>query len=68
MERERMSYHGSVIKAYDRIKKDNMSNVWDRYEAQGLGKDPDQRCPLLYGRHKVRPVFQWALSGRCRQG
>ena len=45
MERDRISYHESVLKAYERIKKDGMTNIWDRYEAQGLGKNPDQRCP-----------------------
>jgi len=44
MDKERISYHPSVHKMYERIKKDGMSNVWDRYEAQGLGGDPDKRC------------------------
>jgi len=35
MEKERMSYHSSVQKIYDRIAGDGMTNVWDRYEAQG---------------------------------
>jgi carbon-monoxide dehydrogenase catalytic subunit len=46
MEGERVSYHESVRKVYERIKKDNMTNVWDRYEAQGMGGNPDQRCPF----------------------
>ena len=46
MENNRISYHESVCKVYDRIKKDNMDNVWDRYEAQGVGSDPDKRCPF----------------------
>ncbi|MGC9314738.1 MAG: anaerobic carbon-monoxide dehydrogenase catalytic subunit [bacterium] len=45
MEKERISYHDSVIKAYERIKADGMTNIWDRYEAQGFG-DPDKRCPF----------------------
>ncbi|MCK4792063.1 MAG: anaerobic carbon-monoxide dehydrogenase catalytic subunit [Desulfobacteraceae bacterium] len=49
MEGNRISYHESVLKVYDRIKKDNMTNVWDRFEAQGLGKDPDKRCPFCMG-------------------
>jgi carbon-monoxide dehydrogenase catalytic subunit len=49
MEKERISYHESVLKAYERIKKDNMTNVWDRYEAQGFGDDPDKRCPFCMG-------------------
>ncbi len=49
MEKERISYHESVLKAYERIKKDNMTNVWDRYEAQGFGEDPDKRCPFCMG-------------------
>lgn len=49
MEDSRISYHESVRKMYERIKKDGMSNVWDRYEAQGLGKDPDQRCAFCMG-------------------
>jgi len=40
MEGDRISYHESVRKAYERIKKDGMSNVWDRYVAQGIGSDP----------------------------
>ncbi|MCQ1536932.1 anaerobic carbon-monoxide dehydrogenase catalytic subunit [Methanosarcina sp. KYL-1] len=44
MEKERISYHESVRKMYEKIKKDNMTNVWDRYEAQGLGGVPDRRC------------------------
>jgi carbon-monoxide dehydrogenase catalytic subunit len=46
MEKERISYHKSVQKVYDRIKKDGMINIWDRYEAQGFGDDPDRRCPF----------------------
>jgi carbon-monoxide dehydrogenase catalytic subunit len=44
METARISQHESVHKAYERIKKDGMNNIWDRYEAQGLGGNPDQRC------------------------
>jgi carbon-monoxide dehydrogenase catalytic subunit len=44
MDKERISYHESVLNMYDRIKKDGMTNVWDRYEAQGLGGNPDKRC------------------------
>ena len=33
-------YHESVQKMYERIKADNMTNVWDRYEAQGIGGSP----------------------------
>ena len=46
MERERISYHKSVQKVYERIKKDGMNNIWDRYEAQGFGGNPDKRCPF----------------------
>jgi carbon-monoxide dehydrogenase catalytic subunit len=45
MEKERISHHESVVKAYERIKRDGMTNIWDRYEAQGLGH-PDKRCPF----------------------
>jgi carbon-monoxide dehydrogenase catalytic subunit len=45
MEGERISQHESVRKVYERIKKDGMDNIWDRYEAQGLGA-PDKRCPF----------------------
>ena len=45
MEKDRISHHESVIKAYERIKADGMTNIWDRYEAQGFG-DPDKRCPF----------------------
>ncbi|MHA1261628.1 MAG: anaerobic carbon-monoxide dehydrogenase catalytic subunit [Candidatus Freyarchaeota archaeon] len=46
MEENRISYHESIRKIYERIKKDRMTNVWDRFEAQGFGKDPDRRCPF----------------------
>jgi carbon-monoxide dehydrogenase catalytic subunit len=49
MDEERISHHKSVLKAYDRIKKDNMTNIWDRFEAQGFGDDPDKRCPFCMG-------------------
>lgn len=49
MEENRISHHESVRKVYERIKKDNISNIWDRYEAQGLGGKPDQRCPFCMG-------------------
>ena len=44
MEKRRISHHESVVKMYEKIKSDGMSNLWDRYEAQGLGGNPDQRC------------------------
>ncbi|MBP2145659.1 carbon-monoxide dehydrogenase catalytic subunit [Methanofollis sp. W23] len=62
MEPERISYHASVKRAYERLKKDGISNVWDRYEAQGLGGDPDQRCAFCTG--GVRCDF--CSNGPCR--
>ena len=49
MEGERISYHQSVRTVYERIKKDGITNIWDRYQAQGLGDNPDQRCPFCMG-------------------
>lgn len=49
MEENRISYHDSVRKLYDRLKKDNMNTIWDRYEAQGMGGNPDQRCAFCMG-------------------
>ncbi len=49
MDKERISYHESVLKVYERIKRDGISNVWDRYEAQGFGANPDQRCAFCMG-------------------
>jgi len=46
MEGDRISYHDSVRKVYERIKEDGMDNIWDRFEAQGMGGNPDQRCPF----------------------
>ncbi|MHA1642468.1 MAG: anaerobic carbon-monoxide dehydrogenase catalytic subunit [Promethearchaeota archaeon] len=46
MEGKRISQHESVRKVYERIKKDGMTNIWDRFEAQGFSKDPDRRCPF----------------------
>jgi carbon-monoxide dehydrogenase catalytic subunit len=48
MEENRISYHESVKKIYKRIKEDGMTNIWDRYEAQGFGS-PDKRCPFCTG-------------------
>jgi carbon-monoxide dehydrogenase catalytic subunit len=45
LEENRISYHDSVRKVYQRIKKDQMTNIWDRYAAQGM-PDPDRRCPF----------------------
>jgi carbon-monoxide dehydrogenase catalytic subunit len=33
---------------YQKIKKDDMTNIWDRFEAQGFG-EPDKRCPFCMG-------------------
>jgi len=49
MEGDRISYHKSVRRVYERIKKDGMNNIWDRYEAQGFGGNPDKRCPFCMG-------------------
>jgi carbon-monoxide dehydrogenase catalytic subunit len=49
MEETRISYHQSVRRAYQRLKEEGITNVWDRYEAQGLGSDPDRRCPFCMG-------------------
>lgn len=46
MEGDRISYHNSVRKVYERIKEDGMDNIWDRFAAQGMGGNPDQRCPF----------------------
>lgn len=62
MEKDRISYHESVQKMLERIKRDNMSSIWDRYQAQGIGKDPDQRCPYCMG--GVRCDF--CSNGPCR--
>ncbi|MHA1377385.1 MAG: anaerobic carbon-monoxide dehydrogenase catalytic subunit [Candidatus Helarchaeota archaeon] len=49
MEEKRISYHESVRKIYERIKKDGMTNIWDRFKAQGFGDNPDKRCPFCLG-------------------
>ncbi len=46
LEGTRISYHDSVRKVYERIKADGMTNIWDRFKAQGFGDDPDKRCPF----------------------
>ena len=43
MEKNRISYHESGLQMYNHLQEDGMSNVWDRYEAQGFG-NPDSRC------------------------
>ncbi len=49
MDLDRISYHESVRRLYERIKSDGMTNIWDRFEAQGMGGDPDKRCPFCMG-------------------
>ena len=49
MEGDRISYHDSVRMVYERLKEDGVDNIWDRYEAQGMGGNPDQRCPFCMG-------------------
>jgi len=62
MESDRISYHDSVLKVYDRIKKDGMTNIWDRYEAQGMGGDPDKRCNFCWGGRRC----DLCSNGPCR--
>lgn len=62
MDPNRISYHETVRKAYERIKKDGLTNIWDRYEAQALGKDIDSRCP--YCKAGVR--CDLCSNGPCR--
>jgi len=62
VEQSRISYHESVRKAYERIKKDNMTNIWDRYEAQGMGGDSDKRCPFCQGGNRC----DLCSNGPCR--
>ncbi len=49
MEKQRLSYHESVQKMVERIRADGMTNLWDRYAAQGMGNNPDKRCPFCMG-------------------
>jgi len=49
MEGKRVSHHESVRTAVERIRRDGLTNLWDRYEAQGLGSNPDKRCPYCMG-------------------
>jgi carbon-monoxide dehydrogenase catalytic subunit len=49
MEGNRVSYHESVRRAYAKIKRDGVNSIWDRYEAQGFGPNPDNRCPFCMG-------------------
>ena len=62
MESNRISYHDSVRTVYERLKKDGMSNVWDRYEAQGLGTDPDKRCAFCQAGARC----DFCSNGPCR--
>jgi len=62
MEENRISYHESVRRAYERIKKDEMSNVWDRYVAQGIGDNPDNRCQFCMAGRRC----DLCSNGPCR--
>jgi len=46
LERKRVSHHDSIVEMYKKLKEDGITNVWDRYYMQGLGGDPDRRCPF----------------------
>ncbi|MBK5093478.1 MAG: anaerobic carbon-monoxide dehydrogenase catalytic subunit [Actinobacteria bacterium] len=47
MEDDRISYHESVRRVFhESIKPAGITNIWDRFEAQGMGGDPDKRCPF----------------------
>jgi len=39
-----------------------MNNIWDRYVAQGLGGDPDRRCPFCLGGNRC----DLCSNGPCR--
>jgi len=62
VESDRISYHESVRKVYERIKKDGMTNIWDRYKAQGMGGDPDKRCSFCWGGRRC----DLCSNGPCR--
>ena len=50
MDENRISYHESVRKMYERIQADGITNIWDRFSAQGFTPDdPDKRCPFCMG-------------------
>ncbi|RZN46253.1 anaerobic carbon-monoxide dehydrogenase catalytic subunit [archaeon] len=61
MEDSRISYHDSVKKMYKKVHEDGITNVWDRYEAQGLGA-PDRRCPFCMGGNRC----DLCSNGPCR--
>jgi len=60
MEEDQISYHESVRRLYEKIKKDKMNNIWDRFEAQGFGGDPDKRCPFCMAGTRC-DLFEWTL-------
>ncbi len=62
LDEKRISYHPSVRTVYTKLHDMGLSNVWDRYEAQGIGGDPDNRCRFCMG--GVRCDF--CSSGPCR--
>ncbi len=49
MDLDRISQHESVRRMYQRIRRDGLTNIWDRYEAQGFRDDIDSRCPYCMG-------------------
>ncbi len=62
MENQRISYHASVQAMYKKLQEDGMSNVWDRYEAQGFGSDPDRRCGFCMSGSRC----DFCSNGPCR--
>ncbi|UCF59244.1 MAG: carbon monoxide dehydrogenase, partial [Candidatus Bathyarchaeota archaeon] len=49
MKGDRISYHESIRRLYEKIRRDGMNSIWNRYEAQGFAGDPDKRCPFCMG-------------------
>ncbi|TAJ45551.1 anaerobic carbon-monoxide dehydrogenase catalytic subunit [Methanofollis fontis] len=62
MEERRVSYHESVRSMYEKLHEMGISNVWDRYEAQGIGNDPDRRCRFCTGGMRC----DFCSNGPCR--
>jgi len=62
MEHDRISHHESVRRVYNRIRSDGMSNVWDRFEAQGFGNEPDRRCAFCMAGTRC----DFCSNGPCR--
>ncbi|NHJ84818.1 MAG: anaerobic carbon-monoxide dehydrogenase catalytic subunit [Asgard group archaeon] len=49
LRKENLEKVSSIDSLHEIIRQRGLTNIWDRYKAQGLGGDPDRRCQFCLG-------------------